>query len=166
MAQAQTFHAWAQSIAAMDYYAILRVRPNATPLEIKKAFHEFALSCHPDRYVSDSKETRDAAAEVFKRGVEAYTVLSRPPLRTRYNEGLKAGKNRFNAHEVKKKEPDRSCEALAETGKGRAHARRADVLISLGNHEGALAELREACLTERSNMNLRKRFAILSKQQK
>jgi len=163
MAQPSTFHAWAQSIAAMDYYAILRVKPNATPAEIKSAFHEFALSCHPDRYVSDTKETRTAAAEVFKRGVEAYTVLSRPALRTKYNEGLKAGKNRYNPQEVKKKEVDNSCEALAETGKGRAHARRADVLLSLGNHEGAVAELREACLAERANMKLRKRFAILSK---
>lgn len=165
MANPSTFRAWSESIVGMSYYAILRVKINATPKEIKAAFHEFALSCHPDRYISDSNETRHAAAEVFKRGVEAYSILSRPALRTRYDAKLKEGKNRLNPNELDiKKKVDNSCETLAETGKGRAHARRADVLLSLGNREGAAAELREACLAERTNMKLRKRFAILSKQ--
>jgi molecular chaperone DnaJ len=54
-----------------DYYSILGVRNDATPLEIHEAFRHRAQECHPDLHPGDQ-----AAAERFKAVNEAYHLLS------------------------------------------------------------------------------------------
>lgn len=53
-----------------DYHGILRVRRNATPAEIRKAYRKLAMQYHPDR------NPEPGAAERFKEISEAYAVLS------------------------------------------------------------------------------------------
>jgi DnaJ-class molecular chaperone len=53
-----------------DYHGILRVRRNATPAEIKKAYRKLAMQYHPDRNKAPE------AAERFREISEAYAVLS------------------------------------------------------------------------------------------
>lgn len=64
----------------LDYYKILGVVPNATPEEIKKAYRQLAMMYHPDRN-PDSKISED----FFKQLTEAYTILSNPEEREKYN---------------------------------------------------------------------------------
>ena len=64
-----------------DYYAILGVERNASQDEIKKAYRKFAMKWHPDRNPGDKK-----AEETFKKGSEAYEVLSDPDKRQRYDQ--------------------------------------------------------------------------------
>ena len=72
-----------------DYYKILGVERTASADEIKKAYRKFAMKYHPDRNPGDKK-----AEEMFKKGSEAYEVLSDPAKRQRYDqfgpEGVKS----------------------------------------------------------------------------
>ncbi|GEM_PF-2851298 len=55
------------------YHDILGVSPEASQEEIKAAFRERALECHPDRA---NEENKDAAQEEFVRVREAFEILS------------------------------------------------------------------------------------------
>jgi len=63
-----------------DLYSILGVNNSADISDIKKAFREKSLQCHPDKFPDDkSKESE------FKLLSEAYTVLSDTELRAQYD---------------------------------------------------------------------------------
>ncbi|SLM27514.1 DnaJ5 [Desulfamplus magnetovallimortis] len=67
-------------MAGTDYYKILGVEKNATPSEIKKAYHKLALKYHPDK----NKDDKNAEAK-FKEISEAYAVLSDKEKRNQYD---------------------------------------------------------------------------------
>lgn len=77
-------------MSKQDYYEILGISKKADIKEIKKAYRKLALKYHPDRNPG-SKE----AEEKFKEAAEAYSVLSDPEKRRRYDqfghEGVGAG---------------------------------------------------------------------------
>jgi DnaJ-class molecular chaperone len=64
-----------------DYYKILGVREDATDEEIKRAYRELARKYHPDRNPGDKR-----MEEKFKEINEAYSVLSNPEKRRRYDQ--------------------------------------------------------------------------------
>lgn len=63
------------------YYDILGVQPDATDIEIKKAYRKQAILHHPDKNPDDPK-----AHERFQDISEAYQVLSDKDLRKRYDQ--------------------------------------------------------------------------------
>ncbi|RAL61868.1 hypothetical protein DID88_002931 [Monilinia fructigena] len=63
-----------------SYYEALGVKPDATELEIKKAYRKLAIITHPDKNPGD-----DTAHEKFQAIGEAYQVLSDEELRKRYD---------------------------------------------------------------------------------
>lgn len=65
-----------------DPYEVLEVTSDATQEEIKNAFRERALECHPDRVDRDEKEE---AAEEFLRVREAFELLSDPETKRQYD---------------------------------------------------------------------------------
>lgn len=71
-----------------DYYSILGVSRDASADEIKKAYRELALKYHPDKNPGNSE-----AGEKFKEINEAYSVLSNPEKRQRYDQFGSAGMN-------------------------------------------------------------------------
>lgn len=63
-----------------DYYEVLGIEKGASEEEIKKAFRKMALKYHPDRNQGDKE-----AEEKFKEVNEAYSVLSDPEMKKKYD---------------------------------------------------------------------------------
>lgn len=73
-------------MSELEYYEILGVRRDADTGSIKRAYRQAALKYHPDKNPGDK-----AAEEKFKLAAEAYSVLSDPEKRARYDRFGKAG---------------------------------------------------------------------------
>src|SRR5258708_12975238 len=63
-----------------DFYVVLGVQRDASEADIKKAYRNLAMECHPDRNNGDK-----AAEEKFKIVTEAYEGLRDPDKRAAYN---------------------------------------------------------------------------------
>jgi len=82
----------------LDYYTLLGVARDASPDQIRQAFHTFALKFHPDNH-SESAEKLRRATQIFRRGAEAYRILRDPAARKAYDSGLQTGKLRLGAED-------------------------------------------------------------------
>lgn len=78
-----------------DLYEVLGVARDASTDQIKSAYRKLALKHHPDRNPGDKE-----AEQVFREAAEAYSVLSDPEKRSRYDryghEGLRGGPAGFD----------------------------------------------------------------------
>jgi DnaJ family protein C protein 7 len=79
-------HSQAKKAAKKDYYKVLEVEKNATDDQIKKAYRKLALRWHPDKN-SASEEQRLAAEAKFKDINEAYSILSDPEKKKKFDLG-------------------------------------------------------------------------------
>lgn len=70
-----------------DYYKVLGINKDANEDAVKKAYRKHALLHHPDRHADASEETKKAEEKKFKEIGEAYTVLSDPKKKARYDSG-------------------------------------------------------------------------------
>ncbi len=75
---------------AKDYYEILGVKKTDSDEVIKKSYKKLALKFHPDKASDDKKKTYE---NKFKEINEAYTTLSNPEKKRRYDMG---GNSQFN----------------------------------------------------------------------
>src|SRR5580704_1961568 len=82
---------WLRVLDELTYYVLLGVANDATPDELKAAFHAFAETFHPDGHSGRPDDERDAVGRIFRRGTEAYRVLSEPTLRAGYDASLAEG---------------------------------------------------------------------------
>lgn len=69
-----------------DYYEVLGLQKGASADEIKGAYRKAALKWHPDRWVSGTDAEKKTAEENFKEASEAYSVLSDPDKKAKYDQ--------------------------------------------------------------------------------
>jgi curved DNA-binding protein CbpA len=86
-------------LEGLDYYALLAVAQTGSSDEIRAAFHQFAAKYHPDRFVTRGADpsTIERAAQIYRRGAEAYKVLTDARRRKLYDGQLALGNKRFDA---------------------------------------------------------------------
>jgi curved DNA-binding protein CbpA len=153
--------AWVKVALTKSYYDILRINKKAEAADVKKAFHRFALLVHPDQFADQDADVREAAAEAFKRGVEAYRVLGDEALRKRYDRALASGKIRIDPNAIEEKPAGpkvRTLEDSAKTARGKELARRADRQLVIRDFDQARVLLASAIQEEPYNEELSARM--------
>jgi len=85
---------------AQNPYDVLKVPKSASTEEIKKAFRKLAIQLHPDKCGNENDVTKEENEAEFKRVNEAYSILSDPEKRTRYDQygTVDAPPNHHNHH--------------------------------------------------------------------
>ncbi len=87
----QAIREWLRVLDDLTYYVLLGAPNDASADELKLAFHAFADTFHPDGQTGRPADERDAIGRIFRRGTEAYRVLSDPLLRAGYDASLAEG---------------------------------------------------------------------------
>ncbi|TRX93448.1 hypothetical protein FHL15_005723 [Xylaria flabelliformis] len=67
---------------ARNHYETLKIAPTASPADIKKSFYNLSKTHHPDLHEAAARRT---AAKRFMRISEAYSILSSPTKRSKYD---------------------------------------------------------------------------------
>jgi len=84
-------------LAKLDYYTLLGIDARASTADVKRAFRKFARRYHPDRFSDAESAKRERATAIYRRGSEAYQVLTDPRTRAAYDEALRRGELRLDA---------------------------------------------------------------------
>lgn len=79
---------WLALIDYLNYYQLFQVARGASYDEIRAAFRAFAQAFHPDGHPGRPPTERAALEKIFKRGTEAYVVLTDEQLRADYDQKL------------------------------------------------------------------------------
>jgi len=108
---------WLAALDSLSYYDLFRLAPDATPDALRDGFHAFAESFHPDSHQWRHPSEQIAIGYIFKRGTEAYRVLSDPALRVKYDEALAGGILRPESIVVEMDGPRRSLAPQAGAGR-------------------------------------------------
>jgi curved DNA-binding protein CbpA len=75
----------------VSYYDLFGIERQATHDELRTAFHAFAATFHPDVHRGRHPTEQEAIGRIYRRGTEAWRVLSDDALRARYDEALSKG---------------------------------------------------------------------------
>ena len=153
---------WDALIDQSSYYEILGVLEIADSAAIRKAFHEFALTFHPDAFPEADDETAEAMRRVFQRGAEAYRVLSHPESRSDYDLALATGVIRLEGTlappPLARPSDIRALDELCRSAGARRYAKRAEEKITAGDLLGAKRELQMAIHEDGENAELAERL--------
>ncbi len=104
-----------------NFYELLRIKPNATPEEIKKAFISLASMYHPDRYVGDKEFAESYMASLS----EAYCTLRDPVKRMDYDiiNNINKSPSKFERRHSKLAKEKQKTEEYAKKSNERVYAR-------------------------------------------
>lgn len=119
----------AAKLGKLDHYAVLGLDASANTAAIKKAYFKAAKRYHPDSLARKGLAGLEAkAARVFGRVSEAFEALTDPDKKAAYDRGVSG-----------EPEIDTARLAQAETS-----YRKGEILIKMGNFQGALEYLQPA----------------------
>jgi curved DNA-binding protein CbpA len=92
----QEIKALARTIDRVDYYRLLKLEPSANAEALRNAYHAARRRFHPDAYLAQPEEVRDAVDVIARRITEGYLVLRDRTRRAAYDSALSSGQLRYN----------------------------------------------------------------------
>jgi curved DNA-binding protein CbpA len=154
------------SLDGLDYYTLLGAEEDASSRDIKRAFKRFARKYHPDVYVDAPAEKRERASEIYRRGSEAFQVLTDKKYREAYDKVLSSGKAlRLTPEEMDRAHapeptapPEKKRSHPVTSPAARAYFDKAVVASKAKDWRTAWRALSAALELEPDNAFLRKRF--------
>ncbi|WP_083457483.1 J domain-containing protein [Sandaracinus amylolyticus] len=144
----------------LDYYDLLQVEPTSTIDDVRRAFHAFAAKYHPDRFAGAPPEKQERAAQIYRRGAEAYRVLLDPEQRRIYEAQRARGKLRLDPEEKTDRGNGPGTGGLAiRSPRARPFAQKATEAFKKGDWATARLNLKLAMQHEPENALLQARLA-------
>lgn len=143
----------ASALDRMDYFRLLKLRSDATPIEIRDAYHKMARNLHPDRYQYLGREDlqQDLVA-ITRRLSEAYQVLRDDTKRQRYVSGLETdGKLRYTHEDDRAAQEEENEAAMGRSPQGRKLSLEAREHHAAGRTAEAIKALKMALVYESGN---------------
>jgi DnaJ-class molecular chaperone len=155
----QAIGEWLRVLDDITYYVLLGVATDASPDDLKGAFHAFAETFHPDGHSGRASDEREGIGRIFRRGTEAYRVLSDPQLRASYDALLTEGvapsvASRRSSLPPSQEQAQRGPRRLADairSPSARPFARSAEELAKKGDFKQAKIQLTMARHYEPNN---------------
>lgn len=143
----------------LDYYKLLGVALDASTDDIKRAFHLFAQRFHPDMHSGDTRAER--AEAIYRRGTEAYRVLTVSEARKRYDEQLKQGRVRHDPSDTgpRKVVAARTGTLQVSSAKARPFFMKAVEALKTNNYAQAKLNLRMCLQHEPDNESIKAKLA-------
>lgn len=141
----------------LDYYELLRIEETANADDVRRAFHEFAMRYHPDRYAGADEAKQERAAAIYRRGAEAYRVLTDVELRRKYDDGLKKGLLRYEEPKATTQRPGGGVLEVKNL-RARPFFQKALEMIKAGDFKGAKLNLSLALNHEPDNDLLKQKL--------
>jgi curved DNA-binding protein CbpA len=149
---------WLELLDELDYYALLGVGRDGSRDDVHEAFRAFASTFHPDGHPGRTPREVSALDAIFKRGTEAFTVLTDAGLRERYD--LALGRSPLVPQRVSLA-PNASqapapvrLEDHARAPSARPFARRAEELFAAGDFKQAKLQMVMATFHDPGNDTL------------
>jgi curved DNA-binding protein CbpA len=164
--------ALAQALDQLDYFGVLKLAQDASPADIRAAYHRESRAFHPDRYAADpDARGRELVGRIYRRINEAYTVLRDDARRRKYLADVtgpdRARKLRFtetDEAEVREAQKRKVEEQLGQTPNGRKLYAAALADIQAGRWDAAARSLQMALMYEPQNARFREQLAAVEKQ--
>lgn len=151
---------WVDALDTVTHYELLGAAPHATHDELRAAFHAFAEDFHPDAHAGRPADEQEAVGRIYRRGSEAWRVLSDAMLRARYDEALASGAPRpdiavveMSAGKSLAPPPGRLIDSVRAPG-ARPFVLRAEELLKKGDPKQAKLQLVMALHMDRGNTAL------------
>jgi curved DNA-binding protein CbpA len=145
---------WLSALDALSYYDVLRAPNDASHDDLRLCFHAFAETFHPDGHLWRAPHEQEAIGVIYRRGAEAWRILSDPALRARYDEALVNGSVRPENLAVEADRPSRPKALLADklrSPSARPFVLRAEELYKKGDPKQAKIQLVMALHMDRGN---------------
>jgi curved DNA-binding protein CbpA len=150
----------AKRLDEFDYYALLGVPPDASADAIKAAFHAFARRYHPDRHVGEP-ELQAKVTRIYRRGTEAYRVLTHPEQRRAYDQQLAQGQLRLDPEQARMSARPSAAPGHAEVRGARARpfVTKAEQALRQKDYKQAKLNFQIALTHEPDNAALKQKLA-------
>jgi DnaJ-class molecular chaperone len=139
--------AWLERLDALTYYELFGITHDANEGQVRDAFHSFCDVFHPDRHRDEPADRQMAVGVIFRRGTEAYGVLTDRALRERYDSELTAhheenGEAPRLSQSPHSRPPDaKSLSDRVRVPSARPFAQRAEELMRDGDYKQARLHL-------------------------
>ncbi len=148
--------ALARIIDDLDYYQLLRLKPDANPRDVKNAYYASSRAFHPDLYRNLAPSLRDAIGVIARRISEAYSVLRDPRRRPAYDKQLEGGGNgRIQLASREAPKSPRPDEVSAQSPQGRQYLGLANADLQRKDYVAAVRNLQTAFTFESGNAALK-----------